>query len=126
MGERPVELVCHMLAAIPGLSHELGHSVVAVDAVHTVGAVFGSLIGHGGSLALEHASEVAWRTALLRYEFPDATEDLRRVLASPAEDGHAEALEWLGIERTCDFDPADFSVERANAAIAGVLIARPA
>jgi hypothetical protein len=53
-------------------------------------------------------------------------EDLRRVLAAPDEDGHSEALEWLGIERACDFDPADFSVARANAAIASVLIARSA
>jgi hypothetical protein len=51
-------------------------------------------------------------------------EDLRRVLAAPGEDGHTEVLEWLGIERACDFDPLDFSVERANAAIASVLIAR--
>jgi hypothetical protein len=308
--EQPVELVGHMLAAIPRLTHELGHSVVAVDAVHTVEAVFGELIGHGGSLSLEHACEVAWSTAMSRYEFPDATElqidfqrrrsngdfrrileavaglgvltvadglieltplgsrsvaawlglgtptsgvlsvkvtlqgsadpeiwrrlrvpadirldrshqvlgavlgwqdshlhmfehgsdrygfpdsdlsirddrevalgallvepgdqlrceydfgdsweheivleaveqadhgpsctdgagrcppedvggirgyeDLRRVLAAPGEDGHTEALEWLGIERACDFDPLDFSVERANAAIASVLIA---
>jgi hypothetical protein len=53
-------------------------------------------------------------------------EDLRRVLATPGEDGHTEALEWLGIERACDFDPLDFSVERANAAVASVLIARSA
>lgn len=53
-------------------------------------------------------------------------EDLRRVLAVPEEDGHTQALEWLGIERACEFDASDFSVERANAAIARVLIARPA
>ncbi|MGB0092066.1 MAG: plasmid pRiA4b ORF-3 family protein [Solirubrobacteraceae bacterium] len=311
--EHPVELVCRMLAAIPQLAHELGHSVVAVDAVHTVEAVFADLVGHGGRLPLEHVCEVAWNTAMLRYEFPDATalqveyqrrrsdgdvrrilagvaglgvltvtdglialtalgsrsvgiwlglgtpasdvlsvkvtlqdsadpeiwrrlrvpadirldrfhqvlgaamgwqdshlhvfehgldrygfsnpdldirddrgmtlgalvvqpgdrlryeydfgdsweheivleaveqgcdcpsctdgagrcppedvggipgyEDLRRVLASPADDGHTAALEWLGIEHARDFDPVDFSVERANIAIAGVLIARSA
>jgi hypothetical protein len=312
--ERPVELVCRMLAAIPRLGHELGDSVVAVDALQTVEAVFGNLIGHGGSLSLEDACEIAWSTAMSRYEFPDATElqidfqrrrsagdirrileavaglnvltvtdglialtplgsrsvaawlglgtpasdvlsvkitlqesadpeiwrrlrvpadirldrfhqvlgaalgwqdshlhvfehgsdrygfpdpdlgisddrevtlrallvqpgdrlgyeydfgdswqhdivleaveqrdregplctagagrcppedvggipgyeDLRRLLAAPEEDGHAEALDWLGIEHACDFDPVDFSVERANAAIARVLIARSA
>jgi len=94
--ERPVELVCRMLAAIPQLSDELGHSVVAVDAVHTVEAVFGDLVGHGGSLSQEHACEVAWKTAMLRYSFPDATElqvefqrrrsdgDIRRILEAVA------------------------------------------
>ncbi len=32
--------------------------------------------------------------------------DLRRVLAAPDADGHAEMLDWLGIERASDFDPA--------------------
>lgn len=97
--ERPIELVGRMLAAIPRLTHELGHSVVAVDAVHTVETVFGELIGHGGSLSLEHACEVAWSTAMSRYEFPDATEmqidfqrrrsngDLRRILEAVADLG---------------------------------------
>ncbi len=312
--ERPVELVCRMLAAVPRLGHELGDSVVAVDALHTVEAVFGNLVGHGGSLSLEHGCEVAWSTAMSRYAFPNATElqidfqrrrsqgdirrileavaglnvltvtdglialtplgsrsvaawlglgtpasdvlsvkvtlqesadpeiwrrlrlpgdirmdrfhqvlgaamgwqdshlhvfehgsdrygfpnpdlgirddreitlgamlaqpgdrlgyeydfgdsweheivleaveqgdhegplctagagrcppedvggipgyeDLRRLLAAPEEDGHTEALDWLGIEHACEFDPVDFSVERANAAIAGVRIARSA
>jgi hypothetical protein len=48
------------------------------------------------------------------------------VLAVPEEEGHPQTLEWLGIERGCDFDASDFSVERANSAIARVLIARPA
>ena len=48
------------------------------------------------------------------------------MLAAPEEDGHSETLEWLGIERACDFDPADFSIARANAAIESVLIARSA
>jgi len=51
-------------------------------------------------------------------------EDLRRALAAPNEAGHTEALEWLGFEHGADFDAADFSVERANAAISGVLLAR--
>lgn len=72
--ERPAELVCRMLAAIPQLGEELGDSVVAVDATHTVEAVFGDLLGHSGSLSLEHVCEVAWNTAMLRYSFPDATE----------------------------------------------------
>jgi hypothetical protein len=94
--ERPVELVCRMLAAIPQLGSELGHSVVAADAVHTVEAVFGDLVGHGGSLSLEQACEVAWNTAMARFWFPDATEqqlefqrrrsdgDVRRILAAVA------------------------------------------
>ncbi len=94
--ERPVELVCRMLAAIPRLLHELGHSVVATDALHTVEAVFGNLLGRGGTLSLEHACEVAWSTAMSRYEFPDATElqidfqrrrsegDIRRILEATA------------------------------------------
>jgi Plasmid pRiA4b ORF-3-like protein len=53
-------------------------------------------------------------------------QNLRRVLADPEEDGHAEALQWLGIQHADDFDATDFSPERANAAIAGVLIAPPA
>jgi hypothetical protein len=49
--------------------------------------------------------------------------DLRRVLAAPDADGHAEMLEWLGIERASKFDPAVFSAADATKAIAGVLIA---
>ncbi len=94
--ERPAELVCRMLVAIPQLAEELGHSVVAVDAVHTVEAVFGDLLAHGGSASLERACEVAWNTAMLRYSFPDATEqqlefqrrrsdgDVRRILEAVA------------------------------------------
>jgi hypothetical protein len=94
--ERPAELVCRMLAAIPQLGEEIGHSVVAADAVHTVEAVFEDLVGRGGSLSLEHACEVAWNTAMLRYSFPDATElqlefqrrrsdrDVRMILAAVA------------------------------------------
>jgi hypothetical protein len=97
--EQPVELVGRMLAAIPRLTGELGHSVVAVDAVHTVEAVLGELIGHGGSLSLEHAREVAWNTAMSRYELPGATElqidfqrrrsngDIRRILEAIADLG---------------------------------------
>jgi hypothetical protein len=103
--EQPIELVGRMLAAIPRLTHELGDSVVAVDAVHTVEAVFGELLGHGGSLSLEHACEVAWSTAMSRYELPGATElqidfqrqrsngDIRRIL---------EAIADLGVLRVAD------------------------
>src|SRR3954451_23166686 len=38
--ERPLELVVRMLDALPRLGDELGASVVAFDAVHTVEAVF--------------------------------------------------------------------------------------
>jgi hypothetical protein len=68
--ERPVELVCRMPAAIPQLGDELGDSVVAGDAVHTVEAVFGGLVAHGGRLSLERACQVAWNTAMTRFWFP--------------------------------------------------------
>jgi hypothetical protein len=97
--ERPVELVCRMLAAIPQLGDELGDSVVAGDAVHTVEAVFGDLVAHGGRLSLERACQVAWNTAMTRFWFPDAIEqqlefqrrrgdgDVRRILAAVADLG---------------------------------------
>ena len=80
--ERPAELVCRMLVAIPHLAEEPGHSVVAVDAVHTVEALFGDLLAHGGSASLERAAQVACNTVMLRYSFPDATEQVARVPAS--------------------------------------------
>jgi Plasmid pRiA4b ORF-3-like protein len=98
--ERPLELVGSMLAAIPKLANELGDSVVAADAVHTVESVVGDLVAHGGIASLERACEVAWSTAMVRYWFPDATElqlefqrrrsdgDVRRIL---------EALAGLGV-----------------------------
>lgn len=257
--ERPLNLVERMLAGMPRLGDALGHSVVVTDGAHTVEAVFGDLVGHGGRLSLEHACDVAWSTAMARYCFPEATElqmqfqrrrsdgdvarildaatglgvltvvdgeialtalgsssvrawlglgrpdsdvlcvmvtlrdsgdpsiwrrlrvladirldrfhlvlcaamgwqhdivleaveggnhdgpcciegagrcppedvggipgyeDLRRVLAAPDEVGHAEALEWMGLEHARDFDPAAFDVERANDAVARALVAR--
>jgi len=71
--ERPFDLVDRLLAALPRLVGELGHSVVAADAAHTVEALFGDLVGRGGTLPLERACEVAWSTAMRRYWFPDAT-----------------------------------------------------
>jgi hypothetical protein len=68
--ERLLELVGSMLAAVPQIAGELGDSVVAVDAVHTIEAVFGDLVGHGGSASLERVCDVAWSTAMFRYEFP--------------------------------------------------------
>ncbi|MHB8695777.1 MAG: plasmid pRiA4b ORF-3 family protein [Solirubrobacteraceae bacterium] len=50
-------------------------------------------------------------------------ENLRGVLARPANDGYQEALDWLGLERAADFDPAAFSVEDANHAIKRMLSA---
>ncbi len=94
--ERPVELVCRMLAAIPRLGDELGPSVVAFDATHTLEAVLGDLVGRGGTQSLEQACEVAWSTAMSRYEFPGATalqlefqrrrgdSDVRRILGAVA------------------------------------------
>jgi hypothetical protein len=48
--------------------------LVAVDAIHTVEAVFEDLVGHGGTGSLNRACEVAWATAMSRYELPGATE----------------------------------------------------
>ncbi len=95
--DRPLELVTRMLDALLRLGDELGDSLVAFDAEHTVEAIFGDLIGGGGPV--ERACEVAWRTATARYRFRDATElqlqwrrresdgDVRRLLAMVAELG---------------------------------------
>jgi hypothetical protein len=97
--DRPLELVARMLEALPRLGDDLGDSVVAFDAAHTVEAVFGELVGRGGSLPAERACEVAWETATARYWFPHATEqqlewqrrgsdgDVRRLLTTAAELG---------------------------------------
>lgn len=50
--------------------------------------------------------------------------DLKRALASPDDDQHAEVLEWMGLEDARDFDAAAFDLDRANAAIASVPAAR--
>jgi hypothetical protein len=63
---RPLDIVDHLLAALPRLVGELGDSVVVADAAHTVEALFGDLVGHGGTLPLERACEVAWSTAMRR------------------------------------------------------------
>jgi len=97
--DQSLALVVRMLEALPRLGDELGHSVVTADAAHTVEAVFGELVGRGGSLQLERACEVAWKTAMSRYWFPEATEqqiewqrrrsdgDLRRMLDAVADLG---------------------------------------
>src|SRR4051795_6858354 len=72
--ERPLELVVRMLEALPRLGDELGASVVAFDAAHTVEAVFGELFGRGGRVSIERACEVAWKTATSRYWFAHPTE----------------------------------------------------
>jgi hypothetical protein len=72
--ERPSELVSCLLSALPGVLSEIGHSVVAVDAVHTVEAVFADVVGEGGAGSPGRACEVAWATAMRRYELPGATE----------------------------------------------------
>jgi hypothetical protein len=122
--ERPLELVTRMLEALPRLGDTLGGSVVAFDAAHTVEAVFGELVGRGGSVSIERACDVAWKTATARYWFPHATEqqlewqrrgsdgDVRRLLATAAELGvltvtdgaieltrlgHRSVPAWLGL-----------------------------
>ncbi len=51
-------------------------------------------------------------------------EDLRRVLADPGHDEHAEMLEWMGLDDARHFDAAAFDLDRANEAVAGVLAGR--
>jgi len=53
-------------------------------------------------------------------------EDLRRALAAPGDDRHAELLAWLGLEDADDFDAAAFVVEHANDAVGRALIAHAA
>jgi hypothetical protein len=72
--DRPLELTARMLEGLTGLGDELGHSVVTADAARTLETLLGELVGCGGSLPLERACDVAWKTAMSRYWFPDATE----------------------------------------------------
>jgi hypothetical protein len=122
--ERPLELIVRMLEALPRLGDELGSSVVAFDAADTVEAVFGELVGRGGSVSIERACELAWKTATARYWFAHPTEyqvewqrragdrDVRRVLEIAADlgvltvkdgaveltgVGHRCVPEWLGL-----------------------------
>ena len=73
--ERPLDLVARMLEALPALGEQLGDSLVAFDAAHTVEAVLGELVGRGGSVSIERACEVAWETATARYWFPHASRE---------------------------------------------------
>jgi hypothetical protein len=72
--ERPVVLVERLLRVLPRLGHELGHSVVVADAANAVEAVFADLAGCGGRLPIERACDVAWRAAMERFMFTDATD----------------------------------------------------
>jgi Plasmid pRiA4b ORF-3-like protein len=97
--EQAPALVARMLDALPRLGDAFGDSVVTADAAHTVEAVLSGLVGHGGSLSVERACEIAWNTATSRYWFPNATEqqigrerkrsdgDLRRTLHAVSELG---------------------------------------
>jgi hypothetical protein len=51
-------------------------------------------------------------------------EDLRRILADPDDERHAETLMWMGLDGAAEFDPEAFTVQAADDAIAGALIAR--
>jgi hypothetical protein len=97
--DRPLELAVGMLEALTALGDELGHSVVTADAARTLETLLGDLVGRGGSLPLERACDVAWKAAMSRYWFPDATEqqmewerkrgdgDVRRMLDAVANLG---------------------------------------
>lgn len=51
-------------------------------------------------------------------------ERLRRVIADPDDAEHTAMLQWLGLVSAREFDAAAFDLDRANAAMAGVLAAR--
>lgn len=72
--ERPVALVERLFTVLPRLGHDLGHSVVMADAAHAVEAVFADLAGCGGRLPIERACDVAWRAAMERFMFKEATD----------------------------------------------------
>lgn len=44
--------------------------------------------------------------------------DLLETLADPEHPGHAERLEWLGLDSAADFDPAAFDVAEVDQALA--------
>jgi hypothetical protein len=44
-------------------------------------------------------------------------EDLREVLADPADEEHEEMLEWLGLHTAAQFDSARFDVDEVNRAL---------
>jgi hypothetical protein len=71
---RPVELVSCLLSALPRVLGDVGDSVVAVDAIHTVEVVLADLVGQGGIGSRDRACEVAWVTAMSRYELSGAME----------------------------------------------------
>ena len=97
--DEPPALVARMLDSLPRVCGELGCSVVMADSQHTVDALFGELVGGGSTMAVARGCELAWNTAMLRYWFPDATEqqlefqrrrsdgDVRWLLATVAELG---------------------------------------
>ena len=103
--DRPLELVVRMLEALPRLVGDLGHSVVAADAAHTVEAVLGALVGHGGRMSVQRACEIAWGTATSRYWIPDETEEQMR-WARMGGDGDVrrtlDAVAGLGVLTVAD------------------------
>lgn len=48
--------------------------------------------------------------------------DLKATLADPSADEHEERLEWLGLAKASDFDPAAFSIDEVNARLARLRI----
>lgn len=50
--------------------------------------------------------------------------DLRALLADPANEGHDEMLEWLGLESAGEFDTAAFDLDAANDSLAAVTAIR--
>jgi hypothetical protein len=46
---------------------------------------------------------------------------LKQTLADPADPEHKEMLEWLGLDKGSDFDPAAFSAAKVNPRLHGLL-----
>jgi hypothetical protein len=47
-------------------------------------------------------------------------DELLEILADPGHPEHAERLEWLGLGSADEFDPAEFSLDEVNEALAGL------
>ena len=45
---------------------------------------------------------------------PPGYEHLRKILANPDDEEHADMVTWMGLEHACEFDPAAFDIESVN------------
>jgi hypothetical protein len=51
---------------------------------------------------------------------PPGYEDLRKILADPADGEHDAMVMWMGLEYASEFDPAAFDIERVNSELGAV------